>query len=68
MYRAVRRIAGDAAVMVMIRPRTGDFLYTPDEIIVMLEDIRSFKEAGVDGLVFGALTKDGRVDIRTTSR
>ncbi|PSS36805.1 hypothetical protein PHLCEN_2v1349 [Hermanssonia centrifuga] len=54
--------------MVMIRPRTGDFLYTPDEIIVMLEDIRSFKEAGVDGLVFGALTKDGRVDIRTTSR
>lgn len=37
----------------MIRPRTGDFLYSDDEMDVMLEDIRVFKECGVRGIVAG---------------
>jgi len=52
----------------MIRPRTGDFLYSADEIEVMLEDIRVFKAHGVRGVVFGALTADGRVDVEVTKR
>jgi len=48
----------------MIRPRVGDFLYSKDELAVMLEDIRVFKDLGnIRGFVVGALTKDGRVDV-----
>lgn len=54
--------------MVMIRPRTGDFLYTPGEVNVMLADIRFFKAAGADGVVFGCLNADGTVDVDITTR
>jgi copper homeostasis protein len=52
----------------MIRPRTGDFLYSEDEIEVMLQDIRVFKQHGVRGVVLGALKPDGRVDVDVTKR
>ncbi|MEE6486326.1 hypothetical protein FKM82_014573 [Ascaphus truei] len=46
----------------MIRPRGGDFLYSDREVEVMKADIRLAKIHGADGLVFGALTEDGRID------
>ncbi|XP_025917711.1 copper homeostasis protein cutC homolog isoform X3 [Apteryx rowi] len=46
----------------MIRPRGGDFLYSDREVEVMKADIRLAKLHGADGLVFGALTEDGRID------
>ena len=49
----------------MIRPRIGDFLYSPLEIAVMLDDIKSFSQL-VTGVVFGALNADGTVDVRYT--
>ncbi|XP_015279488.1 PREDICTED: copper homeostasis protein cutC homolog isoform X1 [Gekko japonicus] len=49
-------------VFVMIRPRGGDFLYSDREVEVMKADVRLAKQYGADGLVFGALTEDGRVD------
>lgn len=53
---------------VIIRPRGGDFLYSEVEITEMLHDIRMAKEAGADGLVFGCLLPDGRVDKKNMSR
>ena len=50
----------------MIRPRTGDFLYTDAEHRVMREDIKAFKEAGADGVVLGILRKDGMIDVART--
>lgn len=48
----------------MIRPRVGDFFYSKEDVGVMLEDIRMFKNFGhVRGFVVGALTRDGRVDV-----
>lgn len=49
---------------VMIRPRTGDFHYTREELTVILEDIRIFKHfGGIRGFVLGVLTTEGRVDV-----
>ena len=53
-------------LFVLIRPRTGDFLYSSDERDVMLRDIAMAKSLGADGVVIGALTTDGDVDVETT--
>jgi copper homeostasis protein len=50
------------SVHVLIRPRPGNFVYSEDEILIMLKDIAVAKELGVDGVVIGALTTDGDVD------
>ena len=52
-------------LFVLIRPRTGDFLYTADERDVMLRDIAMAKQLGADGVVVGALTAEGDVDVET---
>ena len=52
----------DTTIMTMIRPRGGDFVYTDLEIAIMLEDIRLTALAGSQGVVFGALTADKKLD------
>jgi copper homeostasis protein len=52
----------DIPVFVMVRPRGGDFVYTPEEIEVMKHEIRLLKSCGADGFVFGVLDKNGRVN------
>ena len=52
----------DSTIMTMIRPRGGDFVYTDLEIAIMLEDIRLTTQAGSQGVVFGALTADKKLD------
>ncbi|KAH9486299.1 Copper homeostasis protein cutC-like protein [Psilocybe cubensis] len=64
LFRSIQRAVPNASLMVMIRPRVGDFFYSKEDVGVMLEDIRMFKNFGhVRGFVVGALTKDGRVDV-----
>ncbi|HHY10646.1 MAG TPA: copper homeostasis protein CutC [Firmicutes bacterium] len=53
---------------VMIRPRGGDFYYTPEEIAVMEEDIRIAAKLGAEAVVFGVLDADGALDSKTMSR
>ena len=66
LFKAVKRVSKDFPVMVMIRPRTGDFVYSTLEMDVMLDDIRTFKQAGANGFVFGVLKTEGRVDLDRT--
>ncbi|MHB8207516.1 copper homeostasis protein CutC [Mucilaginibacter sp.] len=47
---------------VLIRPRSGDFLYNDIEYQTMLADIRYCIEAGCDGIVIGILNADGTID------
>ena len=50
------------AIRCLMRPRAGDFLYTPEEIQLMADQIRELKAAGADGFVIGCLTAEGDLD------
>jgi copper homeostasis protein len=53
-------------VMVMIRPRGGNFNYSQDEFEIMQEDILKCKDLSVHGVVFGLLDEAQNIDkIRT---
>ncbi|PZG34100.1 copper homeostasis protein CutC [Listeria ivanovii] len=49
-------------VMAMVRPRKGDFIYSNAEIAIMCGDILMYKKLGVNGVVFGCVTIDGKLD------
>lgn len=49
--------------VVMIRPHDGGFVYSEDDLCTMLHDIEVVKQLGVQGVVFGALTPDGNIDV-----
>ena len=55
-------------IMMMIRPRAGDFVYCPAELEIMQDDIRCARDHGADGVVFGCLQPDGRVDCAATQQ
>lgn len=61
MMEIVRRKT-NLDIMVMIRPRGGDFCYSKDEFEVMKTDVIAAKRAGADGVVLGILTHSGRID------
>lgn len=68
VIRAAVALAGErgVGVMCMIRPRGGDFEYTPDEAVMMRDDLAMAKRLGVTGVVFGCL-RDGHLDRALTS-
>lgn len=66
--KVARRVLDRTRLHVIIRPRGGDFLYTPLEVERMEEDIRMCHELGVDGVVFGCLCADGTLDISANRR
>lgn len=55
-------------VNVLIRPRSGDFIYSEAEMRVMIRDIETCRRLGVNGVVFGALTPDGEIDMEACRR
>jgi len=62
--RSVDRIR----VHVIVRPRAGDFIYSPVEIESMVRDVQAAVAAGAHGVVIGALTPEGDVDVPTTRK
>jgi len=54
-------------VMVMIRPRPGNFVYSEEEISEMKVHIGRAKQAGAAGVVFGLLTAGGQIDVKNTA-
>jgi copper homeostasis protein len=52
-------------VRAMIRPRSGSFVFTRGEIDVMRRDIDVVRAAGLAGVVIGAATQAGALDIAT---
>src|SRR5258708_3286357 len=61
----MRRVRGAVHVPVfaMIRPRAGDFVYSPEELAQMRREIATAQRFGMDGIVLGVLTRERQVDI-----
>ena len=53
-------------IAAMIRPRGGDFVYSDQEFEIMKTDIEICKRLGAQGVVFGLLTKEKKIDIEKT--
>ena len=53
----------DIPVRCLMRPRAGDFLYSPEELEMLRQQILQLKEAGADGFVIGCLTAEGDLDM-----
>lgn len=64
--RAVRSV--NIPVNVMIRPHSKSFVYTEEEIQLMVEDIIVAKELNVNGVVFGVLNKHNEICIPTLEK
>lgn len=58
----------DVPVIVMIRPRGGNFVYSEDELEIMINDIQICSLLGVDGVTFGCLTREKHLDERAMNR
>jgi copper homeostasis protein len=61
LYQEVRA-ATKLPVLVMLRPRPGDFVYSDAEFRVLLRDAAAYRPLAPAGFVFGALRDDGAVD------
>lgn len=48
---------------VLIRCRPGNYIYNDDEVAIMCEDIKTVKSLGYEGVVIGALNKNGDLDV-----
>ena len=55
-------------IFVLIRPREGDFIYSNTEFKQIISDIKFCKKAGCDGVVIGALHKNGSINIERTQQ
>lgn len=61
LLRQIRR-ESDIAVRCLMRPRAGDFLYSPEEIEMMAAQISCLRQLGAEGFVIGCLTAEGELD------
>ncbi len=53
-------------IVAMVRPREGGFCYTRAEFDTAVEDAKLLLAHGADGLAFGFLHEDGRLDVERT--
>jgi copper homeostasis protein len=62
------RAAAAVPLVAMLRPRAGDFVLRMGELEAALEQARALRDAGADGIAFGALTAAGEVDRAAVAR
>lgn len=63
-YGTVKKLteSTNVPILVMIRPRGGDFLYSKEEIDIMIEDIKLLKTLNIAGFVLGVLNGENEID------
>jgi len=61
LYKEIRKFS-DIPIHAIIRPRFGDFCNTQSELRIMADEVRQFRDEGVEGVVTGVLRPDGTID------
>lgn len=51
---------------VLVRPREGDFCYSPEEYETLCREVEQCRQLGAHAVVVGFLTPDGHIDTRRT--
>lgn len=64
-YGTLKKVAADMKipVRVLIRPRSGNYIYNEAELEMMCLDIQLVKQLGYEGVVIGALNENGDLDV-----
>lgn len=55
-------------LVVLVRPRRGDFLYSPADLAAARRDVEAARAAGADGVALGLLDAEGELDRERTAR
>ncbi|WP_224487667.1 copper homeostasis protein CutC [Robertkochia flava] len=68
-YALIKKVVEllDIPVYVLIRPRSGGFTYSREELEVMRNDVAMCADLGCAGVVCGVLKKDHRIDTVATA-
>lgn len=66
LQEAKRRVR--IPVIMMVRPRSGGFCYTVAEMATMERDVEAAVASGADGIVFGILDPEGKIDVQRSTR
>jgi len=67
-YGLLKKVAEELTIktFVLIRPRSGNFVYSEAEFDIMKQDIQLCKELGCHGIVSGVLNIDNTIDLDRT--
>jgi copper homeostasis protein len=63
-YGLIRKVRENIPLLIytLIRPRGGDFYYSSEEFDIIIQEIKSCKDMGCDGIATGVQKIDGRID------
>ena len=62
LFEVIRRQT-TIPIHALIRPRFGDFCYTPYELEEIREEVAMYRELGAEGVVIGVLKEDGTMNM-----
>ena len=62
LFEVIRRQT-TIPIHALIRPRFGDFCYTPYELEEICEEVAMYRELGAEGVVIGVLKEDGTMNM-----
>lgn len=67
-YGFLKKVSEETSIPinVLIRPRSGNFLYSKEEFSLMKDNIKLCKKLGFNGIVSGVLNSDNSIDIART--
>lgn len=67
LLNSVHQAQPNLPIHVLIRPRPGDYVYDEATVELMKAEIAACREGGATGVVIGALTADGAIDVRAVA-
>lgn len=67
-YGLIKKVVEELFIetFVLVRPRSGNFIYSDSEFDILKSDIKICKELGVKGIVSGVLNADNTIDLKRT--